>query len=137
VDQQSFAGGDVALDDFAGQIQKDRAETAHPLQDEALAPEKPRADPLVPGNLPVTDFSAHGKVSLRQISDWLAANCTGMIVPGKRGANATCPLPRAVKSVTNRLPPLSVRMKPAKMPPPVVVFISTASFIQHIVLVWL
>ena len=85
----------------------------------------------------VTDFSAQRKVSFRQISDWPAASCTGMIVPGKRGAKATWPFPRAVKSVMKKLPPPKLRLRPEKNPPPVWVFISIESFIQHMLLVWL
>jgi transposase InsO family protein len=60
-----------------------------------------------------------------------------MIVPGKRGAKATWPWPRAMKSVMKKLPPPKLRARPAKRPPPVWVLISTESFIQHMQLVWL
>jgi len=39
--------------------------------------------------------------------------------------------------VTNNVPPLNMREMPANIPPPVLVFISIASFIQHMQLVWL
>ena len=85
----------------------------------------------------VTDFSAQRNVSFRQISDWPAASATGMIVPGKRGAKATWPFPRALNSVTKNEPPPKLRMRPDKKPPPVCVFMSMESFIQHMQFVWL
>src|SRR4029077_7894060 len=51
MDEQPFSVGEVALDDFARQVKKDRAGAAHLLQDEALAAEKPGADALLPSNL--------------------------------------------------------------------------------------
>lgn len=74
---------------------------------------------------------------MRQMRDCSAASATGTIVPGKRGAKATCPFPRAENSVMKKLPPLNERFSPAKNPPPVWVFISIVSFIQHMQLVWL
>jgi hypothetical protein len=56
---------------------------------------------------------------------------------GKRGAKATWPCPSAVKSVTKKLPPAKLRFRPARKPPPVLVSMRTASFIQAMQLVWL
>ena len=60
-----------------------------------------------------------------------------MMVPGKRGAKATCPGACAVNSVMNKLPPLKLRYSPAKKPPPVWVSIAMVSVIQHMQFVWL
>jgi hypothetical protein len=47
------------------------------------------------------------------------------------------PGPIAVKSVMNKLPPLSERLMPANKPPPVWVFIWMLSDIHAMQLVWL
>jgi hypothetical protein len=84
------------------------------LQYESLAAEEAGADPLLP-----SDLSANRNVSLRHIKDSFGANFRATIVPGNRGANAMWPGPMAVKSVTNKLPPLKERLMPANRPPPV------------------
>ena len=42
-----------------------------------------------------------------------------------------------MKSVMKKLPPPKLRIRPDSSPPPVWVFISMESFIQHMLLVWL
>ena len=71
------------------------------------------------------------------MSDSPARSVTGRIWPGKRGAKATWPGASAEYSVTNRLPPVAARLRPAQKPPSVCVFIAMPSDIHAIWWVWL
>ncbi len=75
---------------------------------------------------------------MRQIRDSPGRSVRARIEPGKRGAKATWLLPRsAVKSVMKKLPPVKLRARPAKKPPPVLVCMRTPGVIQAMVAVWL
>src|SRR5207302_6578626 len=51
VDEEPLAGGEIALDDLARQVEEGGAGPAHPLQDEPFAAEETGADALLPGDL--------------------------------------------------------------------------------------
>ena len=49
VHQQLFAGGEIALDEFAGEVEPDDARARHLLQDKAVAAEETGAEAFLPG----------------------------------------------------------------------------------------
>ena len=124
VHEQPLAGREVALDQFAGEVEPDDAGAADLLQDEAVAAKEARANPLLPGDFEADHFCATRNVSLRQISDWPACNCAGTIVPesGREGDMAGA-VGGEVGDESD--PPPNVRAMPARKPPPVWVFIVT------------
>ena len=89
VDQQLLARDQIALDDFAGQVEPDHAGPGDLLKNKALASEDPAPNLCCQASSSFTDFSAQRNVSFRQITDCPSRRGIGVIVPEKRGAKAT------------------------------------------------
>ena len=138
VDEQPLAGREIALDEFAGEIEPDDAGPGDLLQNEAVAAEEAGAQPLLPGEFERHRFlrdqeaSPCGRSAIGRAAAAPARSCRESAARRRHGRG-----PCAVKSVMKNEPPPNERFSPAKKPPPVWVFIATASFIQAIVLVWL